>query len=84
MRRVTLRLLVATRGDGECTLIARRVGSIRAFVVLHVARPRQRVRQVLEQRVALDLELIPRSRNRGRRNASECTGKSLEISSSCG
>ena len=84
VRSVALGLLRAARIDGKVALVARRVRGVGALVVLHVARPRQRVRQVLKQRVALNLELIPRGRNRGSKNASECPGKSLEISSCCG
>ena len=65
MSSVTLRLLVATRSNGKFALVTRRIGSVRAFVVLDVTRPRQRVRQVFEQRVALDLELAPHGRGRG-------------------
>ncbi len=72
-------LLRVAVSDGEAGLVAGRVRGVRALVVLHVARAAERVREVLERRVALDLELGPARGHCRRGDTAERAGELLEV-----
>ena len=80
VRGVALRLLVATSRYSEVALVARRVGCVRALVVLDIARAREGVAEVLERGVAIDLELAVRGRgDGGGGDTTERAGERLEV-----
>lgn len=72
-------LLLRARSDGEAPLIARRVRGIRAEVALHIARTFERGGKVVEEIVALDLELAAGCGHSWRSDAAKGTGESLEV-----
>ena len=77
---VALRLLVTAGSNGEVALVARRVGRVRALVVLDIARAGERVAEVLERRVAVNLELAVGGRgDSGRSDTAERASERLEV-----
>lgn len=79
MRRVALRLLCTASRNSEIALVSRRICGVRALVVLHVARARERVREAVEGRVARDLELAADGGHGGRSDAAESASESLQV-----
>ena len=79
VRGIAVGLLCTAGCDREIALVARRVRSVRALVVLHVARPRQRVAQIVEGRIARHLKLRAHCGHWWRRDTTECAGEGLQV-----
>lgn len=85
MRSIALRLLITAGGNSKITLVSRRVGCVRTLVVLDIARPGQRIGEVIKCRIPSDLELPVGKCGDGRgRNTSESTCEGLKITSGSG